>query len=415
MKRMLPVICAALTLPLVFSSAAWAKDYEKAREYFSEYFNIQFEDPDSTTINDINNILVALDAEPVDTEAEVDACALVAEGIRIAGLEELALTYIHDDVPDKAQKKLEEAADFLAEYDVEVTDEYAPYLACALDMELIGPEGEQDAVDFLYRCAEIGGRARHFLGRISDEDILSVAASNLGTYINFEMPDLTALGNEVILSGATTGFSLKYDGYDADFLADYTICYGHSELRHAVQLIGLLKSEGIDAYVQLEPKVSAYEYLTEWGDPGEPTPTYEVKQVTDDRYICYASEYDMKLEFDTKEEKEAFHGIIETYAKKYDDSVDEEGEVVEKLLAGSFWQPLYYSMTEMENEEYGELVDNIVYDENGHFSIHSFSLPDKIGEIAEIVEETAPELEVRSVTEYVNPAFIRYITGSDYQ
>ena len=47
--------------------------------------------------------------------------------------------------------------------------------------------------------------------------------------------------------------------------------------------------------------------MIEWGEPGEPTPTNAVKQVAEDRYLAYAMEYDMKLEFDSIEEKEAFH------------------------------------------------------------------------------------------------------------
>ena len=227
--------------------------------------------------------------------------------------------------------------------------------------------------------------------------------------------ELTNLGTEIVLQGATTGYNLKYAGYDAHFLADYTIKYGHSDYQHAQQLIGLLLSEGMDAYIQIEPKVSAYEYMIEWGDPGEPTPTYAVKQVTEDRYVCYATEYDMLLEFDTVEDKEAFDSLIETYAKKYDDRVDEDGNVTAALLAGSWWQPLYSSTTPMDEEAYGELVDNIVYDENGLFSIHPFSLPEDTEAIAKVVEEVAPDLIVSPHTIYVNAAFMRYITGEDYQ
>ena len=71
------------------------------------------------------------------------------------------------------------------------------------------------------------------------------------------------------------------------FLADYTLRYSHSDYVHAVQLVGLLMSEGYDGYLQIEPKVSAYEYMAEWGDPGAPTPTYKVEQVEDNRSIGF--------------------------------------------------------------------------------------------------------------------------------
>ena len=421
MRKMTLLIPAVLAMTLVMSPAVRADEpeygaasYDKAQEYFSEYYNIEAENtPEST-----NEILAALGEEPIEIgeDGSFSEYDVIAAGLRVAGLEELALSYTNEAAPDKAAKKLEEAADIIENSGSEAPDdELAPYLALALDLNLVGPEGAQDMPDFLYRCAEIAGEGRHYLGRVSDDDILSVIWAAMGSFINFDQEELTALGTEIVLQGATTGYNLKFAGYDAHFLDEYTIKYGHSDFKHAQQLIGFLRSEGIDAYIQLEPKVSAYEYMLDWGEPGEPTPTYAVKQVTEDRYIAFATEYDMLLEFDTIEEKEAFDGMIEAYAKKYDDRVDEDGSVTAALLAGSWWQPLYSSTTPMDEEAYGELVDNVVYDESGLFSIHPFSLPENTEAIAKVVEEVAPELTVSPQTIYVNAAFMRYITGEDYQ
>ncbi len=415
MRNWMKMIPAALGLTLALSFPAGADD--KFTEYMSEYYHTApFEDGEDLDINSVNGTLEALGVEATadDTEEEI-----IKGGIRAAGLEELALTYVNDDVPDKAARFFEKAGltEEVAQYDYD--DEYLPYIACAIDMGLLDIDEEGSAEElinhFLYRCAEAGGKARHYIGRVQDDDILEAVGSVLGSFTMFDNQELTDLGTTIVLEGAATGYNLKYEGYDAHFLADYTLKYGHSDYQHAVQLIGLLKSEGMDAYIQIEPKVSVYEYLLDWGDPGEPTPTYMVKQVTDDRYLCYAVEYDMMIEFDTKEDKEAFHGLIETYAKKYDDSFDADGNLVEKLLAGSWWQPLYSSTTEMENEEFGEMVDNIVYDKDGLYSIHPFSLPENCEKIAEVVAENAPDLEVSPVTIWVNPAFMRYTTGEDYQ
>ena len=403
MKKSILMIPVVLALSAALSVPVLADDCDKAAEYFSEYYNI--EPTEDYSLEYVNNMLTTLGGEALPGE-ELNEEELVAAGIRLAGLEELALSYINDDAPDKAAKVLE-AQEFTA------SDEYAPYIACAFDLGLIGEEG--DPVDFLYQCMEIAGKGRHYLGRVSDERILPELRTALDSYTLIDEEELTNLGKEIVLSGATTGYGLKYSGYDAHFLADYTLKYGHSDYQHAVQLIGLLRSEGIDAFVQVEPKVSVYEYMMDWGDPGDPTPTYAVKEAAEGRYLCYAVEYDLLLEFDTLEEKEAFHGIIETYAKKYDDSVDEDGNVIEKLLAGSWWQPLYSSLTPMENEEFGELIDNVVYDADGLYSIHPFSVPEQAEAVAKVVAKVAPELTVSPVTIYVNPAFIRYITGTDYQ
>lgn len=406
MKKCISVLSAALAAALTLSIPVIAEDHSKAEEYLQEYYNVEPVEEDS--LESVNAALTALGGEALEGE-ELNEEELIAAGIRLAGLEELALTYINDDVPDKAAKKI-------ASIGMEVSEEYAPYVACALDLGLLVDEdGANSASDYLYRCAEIAGKGRRFLGRVSDDDILTKLRSEMESFVLFDEEGLTNLGTEIVLSGATTGYNLKYAGYDAHFLADYTLKYGHDDFQHAQQLIGLLRSEDIDAYIQIEPKVSVYEYMTDWGDPGEPTPTYAVREVTEDRYLCYAVEYDMMLEFDTKEEKEAFHGLIETYAKKYDDSVDEEGNVTEKLLAGSWWQPLYSSATEMQNEEFGELIDNVIYDADGLYSVHSFSLPENAAAIEEKVAELTPDLSVSPVTIYVNPAFMRYITGEDHQ
>ena len=417
-----------LPLTLVFSvafalPAAADHEEEKAAEYLSEYYNIAPFTSNEATPEMVNEALTALGGEAVMDE-DFNEEALVAEGMRIAGLEELALTYINDAAPDKAVKRLvetgayvsdDESAPEASDLDDDETHEYAPYLACAIDLGFLPTDETSEIEDFLYHCAEVGGKARHYIGRISDDDILTTLATTMNGFSIFEEESLADLGKEIVLSGATTGYNLKYTNDDAHFLADYTLRYGHSDVRHAIQLVGLLKSEGFDGYVQVEPKVSVYEYMTEWGEPSDPTPTYMVKQETEDRYLCYALEYDLAIEFDTLEEKNDFHELIETYAKKYDDRVDVDGNVTARLLAESFWQPLYFSLTEMEEDEYGELVDNVIYNADGNYALHSFSLPENCDAIEAKVKEAAPDLEVSRQTIYTNPAFMRYITGEDHQ
>ena len=410
MKCAIKVLSLVLTLTLALTCTAFAE--ERAAEYLNEYYGIAFEG--EVDADAFNAALSALGAEGIEVESLTLADAVVA-AVKLADMENLALTYINDDAPDKA-------SNVLADEEVTVDEIYAPYVACALDLDLVDDDADfsaavsaKDAAELLYKAAEIAGKGRHYIGRVSDDDILSTLRSTLESFVIFDEETLTNLGTEIVLRGATTGYNLKYAGYDANFLEEYTLKYGHSDYTHAVQLIALLNSEDFDAYIQIEPKVSVYEYMLDWGDPGEPTPTYAVRQVTEDRYLCYAIEYDMMLEFETIEQKEAFHDLIETYAKKYDDSFDADGNLTEKLLTGAWWQPLYSSTTEMQNGEFELLYDNIVYDETGMYSIHPFSLPDNTEAIAEVVKEVAPELSVSLVPFQVNPAFYRYITGTDHQ
>jgi hypothetical protein len=283
------------------------------------------------------------------------------------------------------------------------------------DADLNGPVSADAAAALLYRGAELSGKARHYIGRLSDNDILQKLESLMSGIAIFDNDALTDAGIEILTSDATTGYSMKYAGFDARFLEENTIRYGHDSITNIIQLAGLLKAGGIDAYVQVEPKVSVYEYLLEWGTPSEPTPTYFVDEVIDDRYFAFALEYDLTLEFDSADAKEGFHSIVETYAKKYDSSFDEEGNLVKPMLAFSYWQPLYYSTTEMENEEYKPLVDNVISFEDNLYSLHSISLPENVEAIEAAATKVNPDLEVTTRTIYVNPAFYRYITGEDYQ
>ena len=380
--------------------------------YLAEYYNVNFED--EVTLDAFNDALTALGAAPVEAESLTLADAVVG-AIRLAEMDELAQSYLNDEAPDKA-------ANILTETGITVPEAAVPYVAAALDLGwleedavLTGPVTGEAAADLLYLAAETAGKGRRYIGRITDENILTELRSVLDAAIIFDEETLTNLGREIVLRGATTGYGLKYAGFDARFLADYTIKYGHSSIKHASQLIALLASEGFDGYIQIEPKVSVYEYLLDWGTPGAPTPTAQTLQVTEDRYLTYAVEYDLMIEFDTAEEKEAFHQVIETYAKKYDDSFDADGNLTAKLIAGAWWQPLYSSTTPVENEEFGTLVDNVIYDATGNYSIHPFSVPEQTAAIEAVVSEVAPELSVNPQTIYVNPAFYRYITGSDYQ
>ena len=384
---------------------AGTASYEKAEDYLLSYYGI--EPGQEITLESVNGMLKAVGGEPIEAETLSDG-AVIEAGIKLAGLDELAQSYLNDAVPDKAAKVLE-ANGILTE------EEYVPYVACAADLELYAKDTPFDVETFLYRCLEIAGKGRHYLGRVTDADLMEEMRAVLDSMSIFDNWELDALGTELVMDGIVTGYGLKYAGYDARFLDAYTLKYSHSDYQHAIQLVGLLRSEGMDAYVQVEPKVSIYEYLKEWGTPAAPSPTYAVQQTDNGRYLCYSVEYDLMIEFDSADDKEKFHGLIETYAKKYDDRVDENGDVTAKLLAESWWQPLYSSGTPMRNGEFQEMIDNTIYDRTGKYSIHTFTLPEGADAVVDKVGEIAPELTMSPFKVYVNPAFVRYITGEDHQ
>lgn len=388
-----------------------AQTDDKAADYLKTYFGIA---PMSGTVSPATfNAALSKIAEGVrvDENAKLTVGAAVKAAVKAAGLEELALVYS----PEKAAAstagctKIEEA--------------YLPYVACALDTSLASGtwrfsealDGET-ATQLLMNAVNISGQGRNYLGESDDPDIYQKLQSAWATFGNFDDEKLSKLGADLVIANASTGYNLKYDGYNANFLPEYTLQYGHSDITHAVQLIGLLNSEGIEAKVALEPKTSIYEYLVEWGDPATltMTPTYEVKPIEGGRYLCYATEYDMKLEFNTIADKNRFDSLIAKYAKKWDSNTDGNGNPVEPLLAGAWWQPLYTSTVPMQDSKNFTLIqDNVI--RNGGYSIHPFSVTDGAAAIAKVVKEKAPELKVEPVDLYVNHAFYNYLTGADHQ
>ena len=383
---------------------------EKAADYLKAYFGVE---PMTGTVSaDVfNAALVKIFGE--DAKTAVGAGLTVAQAVKAAvescGLRELALTY-------SAEKS---AASTAGAGKIEA--DCLPYVAAALDTSLASGTWDftalldgETATQLLMNAVNIAGKGRNYLGNVSDPDIYQKLQSAWATFGNFDDEKLSKLGADLVIAGASTGYNLKYDGYNANFLPEYTLQYGHSDITHAIQLIALLNSEGIDAKVAMEPKTSIYEYLTEWGTPSDPTPTYEVKAIEGGRYLCYATEYDMKLEFDTVADKEAFDGLIGKYAKKWDSNTDGDGNPTEPLLAGAWWQPLYTSTVPMKDtENYTLIKDNVVH--NGPYTIHPFSTVDNTDAIAKVVKEEAPDLSVELVDLYVNKAFYNYLTDTDHQ
>lgn len=381
---------------------------DKAAEYLTEYFKV---DPMTGTVSAeiYTAALTAVFGKDAVAMTGTTLADAVAATVANCGLKELPATY-------SAEKAAARTAGIVG-----VTEENAATVATALDASLASGTWEfnaelkgDTATQLLMNAVNIAGKGRNYLGNVSDPDITQKLMSAWATFGNFDDPILSQLGAELVIAEASTGYNLKHAGYNANFLPAYTLQYGHSDIIHAVQLMVLLNSEGIDAKVALEPKTSIYEYLVEWGDPTQvpSTPTYELRPIEGtDRWLCYATEYDMKLEFDTIDEKNAFDTLIQKYAKKWLDKVDENGEPTENLLAGAWFQPLYTSTVPMaDTDNFTTIQDNVIT--NGVYSIHPFSQKDANSAIVSVVKEKAPDLTVDPVILYVNNAFYRYLSGT---
>ena len=248
----------------------------------------------------------------------------------------------------------EKAAARLDAYGAPAVEGDAALYACALDCGLLTAaeaaalaESEavtaEDATNLLALAVELSGKGRNFLGYSDDPDItqrIYNAWSNIPRYDN---PELSDLGMQILLKGITSGYTLQYDAYEAQFLPELAMRYGQDDIKHAAQFVALLNSEDMVVKLQLLPKISVYEYLLEWGPIPEPTPTYEVRPV-EDRWFVYTLEYDLQMEFGLSRG----YAALQQHHSRIRQKNDDNAETQEGLIYSSWWQPLY--TTELTND-----------------------------------------------------------------
>lgn len=339
-----------------------------------------------------------------DQQLQPWIAAIIA--VRAAGLKELAATYTTEKI---------DAA--LANINSTSSDWYkhvAQELAVAIDNGII-PEQYYDEFDsnksasaefvqyILGEITSYNGNYKNYIANSTDANLISELIAAYNTADIIQVSELQEIVDAALEQNIITGYNFKDARFEANFVDEYALTYGHSDLTHAIQLIGLLRSEGLEAKVQLEPKTSAFLYLKEWGEP-EQSESFQVKQIANGNYVAYSKEYDLSFEFNSIEDKEKFQKIIIDYAKK--DADDEPG-----LIINSWWQPLYYSITELD--EYVTISNNKLT--LGNYYAQTFSLNEQVESIAAGFKEVNPEVEVESYEFWANIAFYNYLGGTDYK
>lgn len=337
-----------------------------------------------------------------DEALEPWVAALIA--LRASNLQELAFTYPED--------KVSAALDKLGASAYRFNHANAQELAAAVHTGLIPaqyyaefasnePASEELVNTLLGKVLSLNGLYKQYIGYISDDDIYNKFITAYQTSNIIEIPNLQHFVDTALTQDVVTGYNLKDDRFNANFVPSLTVTYGHSNVKHAVQLIGLLRSEGIDARVQFEPKTSAYVHRQEWGEPYIDENNIAVLTESGN-YINSSKEYDLVLEFFNVADKDAFNSIILEYAKRNQD--DMQG-----LIAGSWWQPLFYTLIEPTSDGYMLIANNKI--EDGHFYAQTFSLVEDPENIAAGFAELDPEVEVESYTFWANEAFYNYLHG----
>ncbi len=241
-----------------------------------------------------------------------------------------------------------------------------------------------------------------FTGNTSDNQIFTKLENALNSTKLLIGNEIFPVGVKMVSDDLTTGFNVKQK-QDIGFNPELSIVYGHSDINHAKQLIGLLRSENIEAKLHLETKTSAFKYMLEWGPIPEPSDSYEVVKISEDLYIANAREYDLNIEFSNAEDKAKFDELINKYAKKSSSNPDGKG-----LLTGSWWQPLYWSNTEI-TKGYQEIIDNSA--NAGDYVFHSFTKTEDSEKLIDALNKFELNMVIEANKIWANDAFIRYLNG----
>ena len=231
------------------------------------------------------------------------------------------------------------------------------------------------------------------LGNISDKNIIERINRKYSTFKVIEKNSLIDSLNIALAKKLTTGYNIKIKSTYANFNTELYLSYGHNGIKNANQLIALMKSEGLDAKVQIEPKTSAYLHMPDWGEPATPNIVMEDGQI-----VITPLEYDLQFEFKDKADKMKFIQLIDKYAKK--DEVDEEN-----LIYDAWWQP--FLQTE-KIDGFEKLIVNIASE--GEYEAYVLTLPEKSDAlIKELAKNKNLKLKTKEV--YVNPSFYRFMLG----
>jgi hypothetical protein len=321
---LISLILAILLSQSITVFAATTPNYEL--QYLSDVYQIvvskeitkgEFGQYLSAALND-EHFLINEESLATEKITNLEALSLA---VKAANMEELARTY----PTEKINRALQKVNLFYDENKSSISRAQAQDIALALDIGLLpaslassftsdGFLAQNHGAIIITRILDINGQYKNYLGTVMEPTIYGKvlrAIENVKKVDNEEL--LTALDAAVEL-GLTTGYNIRDVRNNSNFDPALTIRYGHDNPIHAIQLIGLLRSEGVNAKVNIETKTSSYKHMAEWGT--DPNPNYEFIPAADGNYYAHVKEYDVLFEFPTVELKNKFQDIVYEYAIK---------------------------------------------------------------------------------------------------
>ena len=157
-----------------------------------------------------------------------------------------------------------------------------------------------------------------------------------------------------------------------------------------------MNSEGINGWLYVTPKVSAFLYRDDWGPASD-----NVKTLPSGVRVVQGREIAALFLFDSADDRYRFDDLITQYAKK--DEEDEKG-----LIENAWWQPFYYTDSAIK----GFKPISLVVVTAGDYEATLTVLEEKTNEVVKAM--TGKSWQIRIDRVWVNPPFFRFLNG-DYK
>ncbi|MBL6689522.1 MAG: hypothetical protein ISP91_03935 [Pseudomonadales bacterium] len=238
-----------------------------------------------------------------------------------------------------------------------------------------------------------GAQHPGLVGRIGDPS----------TYVNLErsldhdelLQDQAFIGSlhQALADGVLTGYDLRTRAVYDNFPGGRYFIYSQSSLKHIQQLVTMMHREDIAGWLYVVPKVSAFLFRDDWGEPGE-----NVVSLPDGRLVVQGREMAVLFRFDSASDRARFHDLVTRYAKK--DEAEEAG-----LIVNSWWQPFYYTDEQLDGFE----PISLVILSKGDFEATLTVLPGRTEDVVGKLKDGDWTLRVDEV--WVNPPFFRFLNG----
>jgi hypothetical protein len=273
-------ICLALVLTLSFSLPVMAANPVATNEitYLQDTYHITLNSISTGEYKKLLSTLLqddSLKALPNETKEKLTSLSAIKVAINAVKMDELAKTYTVEKI-NRAFKNIKIA--YTAETKT-FSFEDAQKIALALDLNLLDSTSKTKIINnnefasseiayLTTRILDCQGKYKNYLGKTLDDNIYGKVLNGITLSKKVSDPKLNKVLDQAVKANIVTGYNLRDTKNYSNFIPALTLRYGHDNGIHALQLIGLLRSEGINAKVNIETKTSAYVYLKEWGTIG---------------------------------------------------------------------------------------------------------------------------------------------------